>query len=178
MGILEIQTSLGGKYQDWAKVTPRHDAFISKILNSTSHIITTVRRKQDYEMVNSGGRLSVQKTGTTEITRDGFEYELDINFEVVNENHLIKASKDRTGLFVNKPEFLITEDVGKIILDWCNKGASSIDEALEAIREAKDIPTLTAVYNTYLGELKDNKDFMEAIKSRKTKIEEGSVVTK
>jgi hypothetical protein len=48
-GCLQIQEQLGGKYQDWAKVTPRHQAFIDAILQSKCHVITTVRRKQDYE---------------------------------------------------------------------------------------------------------------------------------
>jgi len=30
-GCLDIQSKLGGRYQDWAKVTPRHNAFIQKI---------------------------------------------------------------------------------------------------------------------------------------------------
>lgn len=68
---LVIQAALGGRYQDWAKVTPRHDAFIKSILNSPIHIITTVRRKQDYEMTNVNGRTSVQKVGTKEVTREG-----------------------------------------------------------------------------------------------------------
>src|SRR4028119_1925234 len=55
-GCLEIVEQLGGKYQDWAKVTPRHQAFIEAILQSPSHIITTVRRKQDYEMTKVDGR--------------------------------------------------------------------------------------------------------------------------
>jgi hypothetical protein len=175
-GCLEIHASLGGKYQDWSKVTPRHDAFVNKILNSSCHIITTVRRKQDYEMSSVNGRMSVQKVGTKEVQRDGFEYELDINFEVTNENHLVKASKDRTRLFANQPEFIITEETGKKILDWCNQGTSSIDDALASIRAANDIGTLTSIYKTYEGELKDNKDFMDALKARKAKLEEATTL--
>jgi hypothetical protein len=122
-GCLDIHEKLGGRFQDWANVTPRHQAFINKILQSTCHIITTTRRKIDYSLdVGSNGKTQVVKHGTKEITRDGFEYELTINFELVNENHLAKASKDRTGLFMNKPEFIITSDTGKLILNWCNSG--------------------------------------------------------
>src|SRR5215218_7493611 len=82
-GCLEIVESLGGKYQDWAKVTPRHQAFLDAILHSSSHVITTVRRKQDYEMVKDGnGKVKVEKGGLREITREGFEYELTINLEM------------------------------------------------------------------------------------------------
>ncbi len=175
-GCLEIQANLGGRYQDWKTVTPRHDAFINKILTSSCHIITTVRRKQDYEMSNSGGKTSVQKVGTKEVTREGFEYELDINFEVINKNHMVISSKDRTQLFEGKPEFIITEETGKLILDWCNKGASSLDEALESIRSATEVSTLNNIYKSYESELKENKDFIEALKSKKAKIEESVLV--
>lgn len=175
-GCLEIHQNLGGDFKTWGKVTPRHESFKNKILNSPCHIITTVRRKQDYEMSNNGGKTTIQKVGMKEETRDGWEYELDINFEVINAKHMCVASKDRTQLFTNTPEFIITEDTGKIVLDWCNNGVSAIDDALEAIRKCLDIPTLTATYNTYLGELKDNKDFVEAIKARKIVIENNAVV--
>lgn len=131
-GCLDIHEKLGGRFQDWANVTPRHQAFINKILQSTCHVITTTRRKIDYSLdVASNGKTQVVKHGTKEITRDGFEYELTINFELVNENHLAKASKDRTGLFMNKPEFIITSETGRMILDWCNSGIES---------ESKSIP--------------------------------------
>ncbi|WFB66855.1 AAA family ATPase [Chryseobacterium sp. WX] len=125
-GCLDIHEKLGGRFQDWANVTPRHQAFINKILQSTCHVITTTRRKIDYSLdVASNGKTQVVKHGTKEITRDGFEYELTINFELVNENHLAKASKDRTGLFMNRPEFIITSETGKMILDWCNSGSKN-----------------------------------------------------
>lgn len=148
------------------KVTPRHNAFIDAILTSSVHIITTVRRKQDYDMVQSGGRTSVVKVGSKEVTREGFEYELDVNFEVVNEQHLVKASKDRTGLFANQPEFIITEETGKLIKNWCDKGQSNLDEALELIRNCKSKEELTVVYNNYKAELSSNEDFNAAIQAK------------
>ena len=122
-GCLDIQNKLGGKYQDWAKVTPRHNAFINAILTCKSHIITTVRRKQDYEMGTVNGKTTVQKVGTKEVTREGYEYELTMNLEFVNDKHLVKASKDRTGLFMDKPEFVPSEETGIIIKNWCESGA-------------------------------------------------------
>lgn len=125
-GCLEIHEKLGGRFQDWSQVTPRHQAFINKILQSNCHIITTTRRKIDYSLdVGSNGKTQVVKHGTKEVTREGWEYELTINFELINENHLAKASKDRTGLFMNKPEFIITSDTGKMILEWCNSGSKN-----------------------------------------------------
>lgn len=72
-GCLEIVEALGGRYQDWAKVTPRHSAFIDKIIQSDIHIITTVRNKQDYEMnKDQNGKVKVEKVGMRQETRDGY----------------------------------------------------------------------------------------------------------
>jgi hypothetical protein len=172
-GCLEIVESLGGKYQDWAKVTPRHQAFVQAILQSKCHVITTVRRKQDYDMVKGdNGRLSVTKVGTKEVTRDGFEYELTINFELINDKHLAKASKDRTGLFMGKPEFLITTDTGKALLEWCNDGVDVAAELVEAITEVNgctDLACLKEIWEKY-DQFQNNKEWQAVVKRRKEEL--------
>jgi hypothetical protein len=125
-GCLEIVESLGGKYQDWAKVTPRHQAFIEAILHSPSHIITTVRRKQDYEMIKDGNKIRIEKGGLKEITREGFEYELTINLEL-DTHHNATPSKDRTQLFMGKPAFVPSEKTGELIANWCEQGEESFN---------------------------------------------------
>jgi len=148
-GCLELHDQLGGKFQDWGKISPRHQAFIDKILHSSCHIITTVRRKVDYAMdADMNGRSKVVKHGTKEITREGFEYELTANFELVNENHLAKASKDRTGLFMNKPEFIINSATGKKLMEWCSQGIS-IDNIKEEILQCQSIESLKTLYAKY-----------------------------
>ncbi|WP_298767364.1 AAA family ATPase [uncultured Polaribacter sp.] len=146
-GCLDIQAKLGGRFQDWAKVTPLHQKFIDKILQSTCHIITTTRRKVDYSLDIVGSRTQVVKHGTKEITREGFEYELTVNFELVNDQHLAKASKDRTGLFMNKPEFVITSKTGERLLKWCNAEPITIKEIVEKINSSLSISELTKLYN-------------------------------
>ena len=140
-GCLEIQENLGGKYQDWAKVTPRHRAFIEAILQSPCHIITTVRRKQDYDMVKDGnGKTRVEKLGLKEVTREGFEYELTINLEL-DIRHNATASKDRTGLFMGKPAFIPNAETGKLILNWCNEGieAPTIEQRINECKTIKEL---------------------------------------
>jgi len=168
-GCLDIQTQLGGKYQDWAKVTPRHQAFIDSILQSKCHVITTVRRKQDYEMTTENGKTKVQKVGTKEETREGFEYEITINFEFLNENHLVKASKDRTGMFDKKPEFIITSETGKKILEWCNTGINEIENAKELANKCKSVEDLQQVWIKF-PTLHVNSDFKTLISELKTKL--------
>lgn len=148
-GCLEIHENLGGRFQDWAKVSPRHQAFIDKILNSNCHIITSVRRKVDYSMdSDSNGKSKVIKHGTKEITREGFEYELTANFELINDKHLVKASKDRTGLFMDSPEFIINSSIGKKLIEWCNSGIS-LDDVKVEIRESNSLDDLKIIYEKY-----------------------------
>ncbi|MFL0100588.1 AAA family ATPase [Tenacibaculum maritimum] len=149
-GCLQIHEQLGGRFQDWGKITPRHQAFIDKILQSSCHIITTTRRKIDYSLdIGSNGKTKVVKHGTKEITREGFEYELTVNFELVNDQHLAKASKDRTGLFMNNPEFIITSKTGECLLKWCNSKPISVKEVIDQINSCLSISELSNIYNKY-----------------------------
>lgn len=159
-GCLEIVESLGGKYQDWSKVTPRHRAFIESILNSPCHVFTTVRRKQDYDMTKAdNGKVTVTKVGTKEVTREGFEYEITLNFEFLNDKHLVKASKDRTGLFMDRPEFVISQKTGKELLAWSNSGASEIEEAIREMSKTTNLDEIKAVWRKYPA-LQKNPEFV------------------
>ena len=144
-GCLEIVDQLGGRYQDWGKVTPRHRKFLDALLSSTCHILTTTRRKQDYEMEkDNNGKITVQKVGMKEIQREGYEYELTVNFEMDIRHNAI-AAKDRTGLFMDKPAFLISEEVGKILKDWCESGkANPVEQKREIMRQLKRLGYQTA----------------------------------
>lgn len=138
-GILNIADGMtGNSFTNWAKLTPRHQAFIDAILESPCHILTTVRRKQDYEMSkDSNGKVTVTKLGLKEITREGFEYELTVNLEL-DQKHNATATKDRTGLFAGKPHFTPTIETGKLIKSWCESGAEPappVNPAAAAIAE-------------------------------------------
>jgi hypothetical protein len=167
-GCLELHEQLGGRFQDWAKISPRHQSFIDKILNSNCHVITTVRRKTDYSLDKDGnGKTKVMKLGTKEITRDGFEYELTVNFELINDNHLVTASKDRTGLFSGKPEFVINSSTGRKLIEWCNLGIS-VDKAMSEINACENLEGLKHVYSKYPSL---QKQIHNAIMNRKNQIE-------
>lgn len=145
-GCLELHEKLGGRFQDWAKVTPRHNAFLDAIIQSKLHVLTTSRRKVDYSLdQDSSGKTKVMKLGTKEIQREGFEYELTVNFEFLNDKHLVSASKDRTGLFVNKPEFVINSQTGVKLLEWCNEGIS-LDDIKLKIEQATTDEELKSLY--------------------------------
>jgi len=147
-GCLQIQEQLGGKYQDWAKVTPRHQAFIDAILQSKCHMITTVRRKQDYEMTkDAGGKMKVEKAGLKEVTREGFEYELTANIEL-DIRHNATALKDRTGLFMDQPQFIPSEETGKKLLQWCENGTPTTAQKVELIKTRLNMEEIPAWFLT------------------------------
>ncbi len=145
-GILSISSGMtGNSYTNWAKLTPRHDAFLQAILQSSAHIITTVRRKQDYEMSkDSNGKATVTKLGLKEVTRDGWEYEVTVNLELET-NHHAAASKDRTGLFTGKPSFIPSEETGKLLKAWCESGVAPLPVAIPVVV----LEELTATHPDY-----------------------------
>jgi len=116
-GCLDIHSKLGGRFQDWGKVGELHKEFISGILQAPVHIICTMRKKQEYTMNQVNGRTKIEKVGMKEVQREGFEYELTLNFDM-NMNHLAIASKDRTGMFSTDIPFEIGEKTGIKISEW------------------------------------------------------------
>lgn len=130
-GLLEYNNSLGGRYQDWAKTTPRYTKWLNSILHSKCHVITTIRKKQAYEMVKEGNKTVVEKKGMEDQVRDNYDYEMTIALEIVNDKHLAKAGKDRTRLFTGVPEFIITSQTGEDILKWCETGVEVKEQTWE-----------------------------------------------
>lgn len=164
-------TKLGGRFQDWAKITPRHDAFKAAMLSSKCHIITTVRRKQDYDMTkDSNGKVKVEKAGLKEQTRDGWEYELTVNLEL-DIDHNITASKDRTGLFMGKPYFIATEETGQLIKQWCENGVDELDLAVNAMKSCTTLEALKSCWTkfNFFQTEKRFQDAKEEMKSQLTK---------
>ncbi len=58
------------------------------------------------------GKVVPEKVGLKGVTRDGMDYEFTIVLDL-DLKHKATASKDRTGLFMDKPQFIITEETGE-----------------------------------------------------------------
>lgn len=164
-GCLEIVDQLTNasrsknSYIAWGKVTPRHKKFIDAIIQSPCHIITTTRRKQDYDMgKDEKGKTIVTKVGLKEIQREGFEYELTVAFDIDITHHAV-SSKDRTSLFDGLPEFKIGKDTGEALKSWSNSGTEEIKEEV--------------VYEPEIDDLKDpvNPVVLERLKAKAETIE-------
>lgn len=149
LNILESHSKMtGNSYTNWSKLTPRHNAFVQYILQSPVHIIGTIRSKQDYIITEKNGKQVPEKVGMKGVTRDGMDYEFTLVFEIDIKNNAI-ATKDRTSLFIGKPEFVITPKTGKRILDWCNVSEINLDNentVFERINDCKSIEELLRLY--------------------------------
>jgi hypothetical protein len=122
-GALEIHAKAGGRYQDWNKVTPRHDAFLEKIADSEIHILATMRGKDQYEL-SSGetGGLNIKKIGVGAKQREGFEYEFTATFLLDQATNTAQTTKDNTHIFETSSALLLSEQHGKELIEWANSG--------------------------------------------------------
>jgi hypothetical protein len=153
-------------YTVWKTLTPRHQKFIDRILKSNIHIITTVRSKTDYIMtMGENGKNKVEKAGMAQVTRDGFEYELTLSFDI-DINHVGYVSKDRTGLYTNERPKVLSEEDGARILAWCESGAkaepSPLERAVQAISGAHTIEEMSAIKAALPHDIVDNALFISA----------------
>jgi hypothetical protein len=168
-GCLEIQSKLGGKYQDWGKVTPRHEKFIQKIATSEVHMICTMRGKDQYVMTQEdsgkgGKNTKVEKVGVGAKQREGFEYEFTATFMIDQKTNTAEPMKDNTHIFENDNAVKLTEDHGKRIIRWANEGlnedvkpkpSKKIEKAkVDYVKEKEVIQEESTVPEKTLDELK------------------------
>jgi hypothetical protein len=124
-GCLEINEKLAAaKYKNntwsaWSETTPRHRAFIDRMLQSRMHIIVCLRSKTETVQDES---KRVKKVGMKLETRAGFEYEMTVVFEMDHGSFNAVVTKDRTQLFGDPAQ--ITEKTGQKLLTWLDSGAA------------------------------------------------------
>jgi hypothetical protein len=154
-GILDLHGNMpGNSFTNWAKMTPRHNAFVQKILESNCHIIATLRTKSEYALTDKNGKMVPEKLGLKSIQRDGIDFEFTIVLDL-DIKHLAKASKDRTGLFMDQPEEVITAAHGKKILEWCNSGisVSKIKSKISVAQTVEELREILRAYPEYRSEI-------------------------
>lgn len=125
-GLLEVHGNMpGNSYTNWAKITPRHNSFVDKILYSKVNIIVCLRGKDVYVMAeNEKGKQAPKKEGLGADMRANFEYEMMATLMIDQQSHVAMAMKDNTGLFENRYEML-TEEHGRLLIQWANDGIAA-----------------------------------------------------
>jgi len=139
-GLLDLQGKIvdsgkGNSYTAWRFVTPKHNALVEAMLQSTCHIIATMRSKMAYALQQNGSKSEVVKFGMEPIRRDGMEYEFTICF-TIGIDHTASASKDRTRLFDGQ-FFKITPETGTKLKTWL-EGPESQAVTAASVTEEKD----------------------------------------
>ena len=171
-GCLEINENLanakyrGNTWSAWNETTPRHDAFVSKVLHAPVHIITCTRSKMETVMTDD---KKVKKVGMKDIQREGWEYELTVSLNIDRDTHKAIASKDRTELFDNKESFLITEKTGELIRDWCERGVDTEQELQDAVAKlanCNSVDELTMLKDALSESIVKHPKFIAAAKER------------
>ena len=147
-GIIESHGNMAGNsFTNWNRMTPRHNAFVQKMLQSPCHIVATIRSKQDYVLTDKNGKMVPEKVGLKGVTREGMDYEMTLVFDL-DIKHQATASKDRTGLFINPLPFLITEHIGSKIKTWC-QGEDLMKNVELQINEAQTVQELRNIIIKY-----------------------------
>jgi hypothetical protein len=148
--LIDVHSNMpGNSFTNWGKITPRQNSFINKILRSNAHVISTMRVKQDYVLNQKNGRFVPEKVGLKAIQRNDLDYEFTIVFDV-DSAHNARASKDRTGLFIDKPEFIITASTGKKINEWCVNSIGEVEKkVIIEIKACESVEGLRYIYSKY-----------------------------
>ena len=133
----------------WGLITPLYQAFIDAIINSSCHVISTLRSKSEYILAERNGKQVPQKVGMAPMIRDGYEFEQSIAFDI-DQMHKAFCTKDRSFLFQDRQPFVITTDTGRKILDWCNAASGiTANDISKRINETVSIQDLLQLYQQY-----------------------------
>lgn len=170
-GVLEIHTNMpGNSFTNWGKLTPRHNRFIDSIIHANKFVICTMRTKQDYVLVEKNGKQVPEKVGLKAITREGVDYEFTLVFDIDIKHHAT-SSKDRTNLFMDKPDFVVTPETGMTIKKWCESGVASTpeitpSEAITRLAMCNSVEELKLLKETLPATVISDKGFNDAAKAR------------
>jgi len=170
-GCLELNEEIakakfrGNTWSAWNETGERHRKFIDRILQSRMHIIATMRSKTETaQQEGSSGRKQIVKLGMKSEQRDGTEYEFTVVLDIIHDGHFANASKDRTGLFVDKDPKPITEETGRVLLNWLESGKDPYLEHIEKIKATKTLDELKETwfaiprnYHAQLEGIKENQ---------------------
>jgi len=82
----------GNSWTAWREVTPLHQRLMDTILQSSCHVIATLRSKTEYVQTED---RKIKKLGMAPIQRPGTEYEFDLWTEMDKDEHALMVSKTR-----------------------------------------------------------------------------------
>lgn len=134
--LLDIHSKMpGNSFTNFSKITPRHDKFLDKILQSDAHFIVCCRSKEKYVLEEQNGKQVPVKKGVELVMREGMEYIMTASFNIDMTTHTYSTMKDNTDLFKFDGN-MITEKDGINLIKWSNDG--DLDEKYQQLEKAKE----------------------------------------
>lgn len=132
-GVVETHGQMSGNsFQNWGKLAVESTRLVKSLTSAPIHMISTMRVKTDYTMVQEDGKTKPVKVGLKPVQKDDMEYEFDTVF-TVNMDHEASISKDTSNLFDG--EFVLDETVGAKLYRYLELGIDI--QAEERAKQAK-----------------------------------------
>jgi len=122
----------GGAPSGWNEMSRVHVRFIERIMQSSAHVLFTVRMKTGWSVDRDRlGRLDARRLGIGPVQRDGLEYEPDL-FCTLTADRTLSITKSRafdcpdlaTGSTFEQPDV----EFADIVIDWLQQGTPRVDE--------------------------------------------------
>lgn len=138
-GVLEIHSNIpGNSYTAWKKVTPRHNAFLDKLIESPVHVLATVRGKDEVVLEEVNGKQVPKKVGMGYDQRNNLEFLFTTSFNIDKTTNVAMDFKDNTHLFENNARIL-TEKDGEKLYKWAVEGSDEeIIQRADTIEKSKE----------------------------------------
>jgi AAA domain len=126
----------GNSFAAWREVTPVHNQLVDTILGAGLHVITTMRTKTAYDLVDDNGKKKPIKVGLAPVQRDGMEYEFTLVMDLAIEGHVATATKDRTRLFDGQ-HFIPTPETGAALRQWLETGKDPAEASKQLLKRLR-----------------------------------------
>lgn len=163
-------------YMAWKDVTPWHNKLVNTILQSPAHIITTMRVKTHYDLIDVNGKKKPIKVGLAPIQQGDMEYEFTVVLSIDKDSHLCSSSKDRTSIFEGNHEKL-SVDTGKRIMEWLQDGRSQDDfereeiiKLTEQLNTSETLDALRALFKVAKDKYPDYSDNFTKIATERSQL--------
>jgi hypothetical protein len=122
---VKARTKNPNSFAAWKDITPRHNSLTEAILQSSCHVIGTMRMKMEYVLEeDEKGRKVPRKVGMAPVQRDGVEYEFDLIGDLDLDNTLV-VSKTRcpalAGKVIRKPG----AELAAVLKEWLGTGIAA-----------------------------------------------------
>ena len=166
-------SSSKNSYMAWREITPWQNKLVNTIIQSTSHIIVTLRVKTHYDVTEVNGKKRPVKIGLSPIQKEGLEYEFTAVLNMDKDSYMYTSSKDRTNIFEGKHEQLSVE-TGRQIMEWLESGKSleqtrqeEIDIIKEKLNKCDTLESLKILYNSAYQDYPDKDEFIKIVNEKK-----------